>query len=228
MVSPQNPTSTDVVNPATVGNDRGFVREEVLSSSATAPVYTGAAATVRYPYPVYFWGSVVAGTLLVMSIFVLSYFLMLGLHVGVDASGALALGWGAAIWLVVTSCIAYYFGGLLASQISSPLGSGWLKGTSIWGLSIPLVAVIGALVMGGTGLFGLITPQFNETLANAGQNAHQVANNLQPHAGVNFGFIWTAFTILICGLIFAILGSGSALPVNRALADSGRGAVCCD
>src|SRR5690348_2892246 len=117
MVSPQNPTD---VTPGTVRSDRGFAQEEVAAAGAP---YTGAVAG-RYPYPVYFWGSVVAGSLFVLSMFVLSYALMLGCHVGV-VNGALSLGWGSAIWIVITSCIAFYVGGMIANSISQPLGAGW-------------------------------------------------------------------------------------------------------
>ena len=215
MVSPQNPVTTSV-SQGTVGTDRGFVPGD---ATTTAPSYrsaTDSAAAAHYPYPTYFWGAVVAGTLFVMSLFALSYFLMLGCHVGVTHSGTLALGWGAAIWIVVTSCVAYYCGGLIANQISRPLGSGWLKGAAVWGLSIPLGALVLAIIAGGTGLLaGLTIPQ---TGVNAVNNAQTVANNLQPSvAGLNFGYVWTAFITLLAGLIFSVVGSGSAFPVNTGM-----------
>lgn len=214
MVSPQNPVPSSIA-PGPLRSDRGFVEEEIVVSSA--PAYSPA---VRYPYPLYFWGSVIAGTLVVLSLFTLSYLLMIGCHVGVTAEGLLSLGWGAAIWLVVTSCIAYYIGGMTANSISRPLGTGWLKGISVWGLSIPLALVISAVVAGGTGLFaGLTMPEVGQLTSS---NAQQVANNLQPHMGLNFGFVWTAFITLIAGLVFAIFGSGSVAVATGMLGADGR------
>ncbi|HXE53627.1 MAG TPA: hypothetical protein VN541_11450 [Tepidisphaeraceae bacterium] len=214
MVSPQTTTTTDVA-PGIVRNDRGFVQEETIRYPDSSLV---GGSSLRYSYPTYFWGSVIAGTLFVLSLFVLSYCLMLGCHVGVNSAGVLALGWGSAIWICITAAIAYYFGGMIANQISRPLGAGWLKGAAIWGLSIPLALVIGAVIAGGSGLLtGLNMPHFTETVATTAGNAQQVATNLQPHVGMNFGFIWTAFVALIVGLIFSVIGSGSAVPVNAGI-----------
>lgn len=213
MVSSQtNPA--DVAGPAVTVSERGFVTEEVVS-----PSY--AAAGVRYVYPTYFWGAAVAGTLFVLSLFALSYFLMLGCHVGVTSSGTLALGWGSAVWIVITSCIAYYIGGAISNMIGRSLGTGWLRGAAVWGLSIPLAAIILAVIAGGTGLLtGLTIPQ---TGINAVNNAQSVANNLQPSVGgLNFGFVWTAFIALICGLVFSVIGSGSTAPMSAAMAAQGR------
>src|SRR5205823_3166105 len=89
-----------------------------------------------------FWRPVVAGTMFAMSVFVLSWYLMLGCHVGINSGGIIDLGGGAAVWLCVTACIAYFFGGAIASAMTasnaSSLASGCLKGTVLWALSIPL------------------------------------------------------------------------------------------
>lgn len=215
MVSPQNSTASDVA--AGEVRDRGFIREEIIAT--TSPAYAPSTATVpRYSHPVYFWGSVVAGSVLVFSLFCLSYLLMLGFHVGVDSSGMLALGWGAAIWFIVTSCIAYYFGGMISNCIAPSSSGSMLKGSSVWALSIPLALMISAVIAGGSGLFaGLNMPHFQETVVTTASNAQQVATNLQPHLGLNFGFIWTAFIALICGLFFSLIGSASAIPANLGL-----------
>jgi len=216
MVSPQNTSSSDVA--AGDVRDRGFIREEIVTT--TSPGYMPSTTNVpRYSHPTYFWGAVVAGSLLVFSLFCLSYLLMLGCHVGVDSSGMLALGWGAAIWFVVTSCIAYYFGGMLSNCIAPSSSGSLLKGATLWGLSIPLALIISAVIAGGSGLFaGLNMPHFQETVVTTAGNAQQVATNLQPHLGLNFGFIWTAFVALVCGLFFSIIGSASAIPANLNLA----------
>ena len=210
MVRPQDSTTATDVAPGLV-RDRGFITEEVIST--TSPAYSaGSESLMSYARPGYFWGSVIAGSLLVFSIFCLSYLLMLGCHVGVDSSGMLALGWGSAIWFIVTSCVAYYFGGMLSNCISAPVRGGLLKGSSVWALSVPLALVISAIIAGGSGLFaGLNMPHFQETVATTANNAQQVANNLQPHLGLNFGFIWTAFIALGLGLVFSIFGSASSV-----------------
>ena len=219
MVSPQNPSTTDVA-PGALSSGRGFVQEEITTVS-TAPTY-GAIGVRGYSYPVYFWGSVIAGSLLVISLFVLSYMLMLGCHVGVTSAGMLSLGWGAAVWIVITSALAYYFGGMLSNCISRPVLNGWVKGATIWGLSIPLVLVIGAIMAGGGGLLtGLNLPHFSGTIATTANNVQQVANNLQPSPGLNFGFVWTGFITLIVGLIFSIFGAAS-MPAQDRVGTDGR------
>ena len=222
MVRPQDSpttTTTSDIAPGVV-RDRGFISEEVVSTTPS-PAYSGTSdSLLRYSRPSYFWGSVIAGALLVYSIFCLSYLLMLGCHVGVNADGMLALGWGAAIWFCVTSCIAYYFGGMLATCISAPIRSGWLKGSTVWGLSVPLALVISAVIAGGSGLFGgLNMPHFAGTMATTASNAQQVANNLQPHIGLNFGYIWTAFIALALGLVFSIFGSASPVTGRYVVSD---------
>lgn len=159
-----------------------------------------------YTRPTYFWSSVIAGTLFVLSLFVLSWFLMLGCHVGVTSGGMLSMGWGAAIWLCITSAIAFYFGGAIANNISRPLGTGWLKGAAVWGLSIPLALCIWGLAAGGSGLLvGFTTP-------HAAGGFGTIAAGTVGHGGIPFGFVWTAFIMLIVGLIFSIIGSNSAVP----------------
>ena len=210
MVSPQN-TASSSVSPGVLPSDRGFVTEE---SVITTPAVTDITALPRlgYSYPVYFWGSVIAGTVLVMSLFVLSYLLMLGCHVGtVGPDGALSFGWGAAVWLVITSCIAYYFGGMLTNCISRPIGMGWLKGATVWGLSIPLALVISSVLGAGLGVLGLSLAHV-ENAAGTAAPTHLAMGFIGP----DFGAIWTAFLILICGLVFAMFGSASAVPVNTA------------
>lgn len=204
MVSPQNPNPTDVA-PATVRSDRGFTQEEIT----TAPHYSSA-GFAPYMRRTSFWGSVIAGTLLALSIFVLSFCLMIGCHVGV-VGDTLSLGWGSAVWIAITSCIAFYFGGLLAcgaTRRDTPtMGGGWMTGVAVWALSIPLTFCIWGLAASGTGLLA----DFNLT--------HSVAATaVAPAAtGVMFGYFWTAFTVLSAGLLFAIFGSATSAPRTRSV-----------
>jgi len=207
MVSSQNPYTPEDVASGTPRTDRGFVPETTVAPGSTLAV---PASGWSYPKPTYFWGSVIAGTLFALSLFVLSWFLMLGCHVGVTSGGALSMGWGTAWWLCVTAAIAFYFGGAIANNISRPLGGGWLKGASVWGLSIPLALCIWGLAAGGSGLLvGFTTPHVNvvENARTFSATAGAIAG-----AGISFGTIWTAFIMLIVGLIFSMVGSSSALP----------------
>lgn len=197
MVTPVNPTSAD--GGTVVQSDRGFVRE---TETAVAPIYR--TSNIMYQRPSYFWGPVIAGTLFVISLFVMSWFLMLGCHVGVTSNGFLALGWGAAWWFFVTAAIAYYCGGAIANSIGLPLGNGWMKGLAVWGLSIPLVALIGACVMGGSGMFGLIPS--GQVIAD--QSTAHLVTAVRGY-GINFGLMWAGFVTLLVGLVFAMFGSGS-------------------
>jgi hypothetical protein len=195
MVSPQN-TPTEIA-PGTLPVDRGFVRQE--ASSAAWPTRAGAIDA----FPTYFWGSVVAGTMLVLSLFVLSYFLMLGCHVGVAADQSVSLGVGSGVWMFITGCVAYFFGGMLSNCISRPVYSGFVKGATIWGLSIPLALLIAAILAGGTGILtGLNSPLI---VSNASASMSTAAVR---HV-INYGVIWTTFLTLAAGLICSIIGSWS-------------------
>ena len=191
MVSPST------VHPATevapVAGDRGFVREQT-GYVGWSPA--GGAGGIFAPR---FGGSVVAGTLLTLSLFAWSYLLMLGCHVGVAAGGTISLGWGAAVWMFITACVAYYFGGMLSNCLSPPVYGGLAKGAAVWALSIPLTLVILAFVAGGAGIL-------------AGVNAPAVAhggmtNNAIVRQGVNFGVLWTVILTMAAGLVCSLLGS---------------------
>ena len=188
MVSSTNIASTEVA-PGTVPTGRGFIREETLYTTPGSPALSGWR----------FGSAVVYGSLLTLSLFAFSYLLMLACHVGVAAGGIISLGWGAAIWIFITGCIAYYFGGMLSNCLSPPVYGGYAKGAAVWALSIPLAMVILAIVAGGAGIFtGLNTP----TVTN-------MTNNVAVHQGVNFGVLWTAVLTLIAGLVCSLLGSWS-------------------
>lgn len=192
MVSPQNPT----LEPSSVARtDRGFVPETSTStySYSSSPAHFGGH---------YFWGSVIAGTLLAISIGMLSWALMFGCHVGTYSNGAISYGWGAAIWIVVTSCIAYFFGGMFSGCLSSHRGDGWLHGVGVWGLSVPLLMCLIAFISGSAGLAYGPASRVTETIVNQTGTAQLFHGDLF----VNFGGAWTVFIALICGLFFAMVG----------------------
>jgi hypothetical protein len=185
---------------ATVPN-RGFVPEETVMA-----VGPDNATVTTYYRP--FWRPVLAGTLFTLSVFVLSWFLMLGCHVGIASDGVIALGAGAAVWIWVTACVAYFFGGAIASAMTLPSGHKWLKGAVIWGLSIPLALILYAFLgQSGTLLSALNLPHTG-MLAGAGVNA-------PVGTGAHFGFLWSTFIALACGLIFSIIGSMAGFAGRR-------------
>src|SRR5579884_1582837 len=143
MVSPQNEPVAAGVATDLPRNDRGIIEEHSVSTLTPA----GGTYSLTIPRYTTFWGSVIAGTLLAIGIAIMSYALMFGCHVGTYANGVISLGWGAAVWIVVTACIAYFFGGMFSPCLSaSGPESGAFRGLSVWGLSVPLVMVIASLL----------------------------------------------------------------------------------
>jgi hypothetical protein len=189
-------TTTEAV-PLSTAHERGFFPEETLVGFGT-----GSPAVTTYYRP--FWRPVVAGTILALSLFTLSWYLMLGCHVGITAAGVISLGAGAAVWLWVTSCIAYFFGGMIASAMTMPAANGWLKGPVIWALSVPMALLLDALLMQGANLVG------NLYLPHAA-----MAQEAAMAPGDVFGFVWTVFIGLALGLIFSIVGSASGCAARK-------------
>lgn len=144
-----------------------------------------------------FWKPIIAGSLFALSVLALSWYLMLGCHVGVASGGIVALGAGAAVWMWITACIAFFFGGMIARGMSLQPVSAWLKGAVIWALSIPL----GLLILSAVANSGL-------SLAAVGLPHTGIIGNVGV-AGVSYGFVWSAFIFLLCGLVFSLIGSAT-------------------
>ena len=189
-------TNTDVSIPS-LSMNRGLIPEETVV--AAGPGNT----QVVYYRP--FWRPVIAGSLFALSVFVLSSYLMFGFHVGITSAGAIALGGGAAVWLWVTACVAFFFGGLIASAMTAApvgtnggsYGSAWLKGAVIWGFSIPLSLIILGLLAAGSGLLGSLG------LPHIGLAATAQAGVIEPH----LGYYWCVFIGLALSLIFSLIGA---------------------
>jgi len=211
MVSTTTPIVTSDVATAT-RNDRGFIPEGTVS---TSPGYTGATSMV--PHTHHFWGSVIAGSLVTMSIFVLSIALMFGCGVGVSSSHLLSFGWGAAIWIVVTSCIAYFLGGMVSGSMDEAGCYCSTRAFALWGLSIPLAPVIGALIAGGFGLlYGLSSTHLTEQVTNQTGAAYLQQGNLF----INYGGAWTVFIALLAGLCFSFIGAMAGINDRRRVSTS--------
>jgi hypothetical protein len=195
-------TSQPVVSSTIPGNKRGFIPEETVVAAGPG----NASVTLYRP----FWRPVVAGAIFALSVFVLSWYLMLGCHVGIDSDGMIVLDAGAAVWLWVTAIIAFYFGGLIASAMtSSPAtmgisSSGTLKGAVLWALSIPLALIIyGYAAANGHAIADLSLPHASAVVANPAS------------AGLHMGFYWSAFIALGLALIFAIVGGVSGCACRK-------------
>ena len=100
------------------------------------------------------WGAIFAGVVFVLAISWLLYLLgaALGLTVVNPAEVPEAgekLGRGAAIWILVTSLIAFFLGGLFAARIAGIIDKteGMLHGLAVWGLSTLLALLLGAAGM---------------------------------------------------------------------------------
>jgi hypothetical protein len=177
--------------------NRGFVAQESVVAGASGPFDAG------LPLPS-FWGSVIAGAVVVMGIGSLSASLMFGCYVGTYANGMLSFGWGAGLWIIATACIAYYFGGMVASRLS--LAGGWLRGLVVWGLSVPLTALIAAFISGASGLAYAHTTRLAEQLTNNTGAATLYSGTLY----VNYAAAWVVFFALLCGLIFSLFGASTS------------------
>ncbi len=199
MVSQSEQVPVTTPTGTTVTDDRG------IRQQAAYPVYQGESVALQYRS---FWGAVIAGSLIAISISLLSYALMFGCNVGVyNPTGAVTLGWGAAVWIVITSCIALLIGGYVSSALTRPVSMGWLYGFSVWGLTVPLSFVLAAIISAGAGA-AVSASQVATPVMHAAYNPSHLFTALQLPNGV----AWTLFTSLICGLIFGLIGgmSGAA------------------
>ena len=188
MVSPQE--TITATNTPTPRLDRGFIAEttEVFTEYPSNGLLPG-----RMPR---FWTGVIAGTLFAMSLFVLSYFLMLGCGVG-HHQGAFVMTWGVAWWYIVTACIAYFAGGFISPSVGSIPVAGWLRGAALWGLSIPLACLLGAFSAGSGAI--------------AVTNGNLTVSSAFYAYPANASYGWMMFCILLAGLAFAVFGASSGV-----------------
>src|SRR5919108_2148084 len=114
-----------------------IIEEEVVSSLPARPPIS--------------WGAIFAGVVFVLAISWLLY--LFGVALGLTVVGPAEvpeageeLGWGAAIWMLVTSLIAFFLGGLFAARIAGIIDKteGMLHGLAVWGLSTLLALLLGA------------------------------------------------------------------------------------
>jgi len=200
MIS-QNPVSVESeARPGVMRHDRGFISDE---PTMVQPGY----ATFQNVYHRPFWGPVIAGSLFALSIFVLSWYFMLGCHVGVTEAGTLAFGWGAAVWMWVTAAIAFFCGGMIANSTVSGNETGWLRGAALWGLSVPL-----GLLLYASALHSGLSMNFVPT-SSAGATGS--ITGTAATGTLNFAYLWAAFISLAIGLVFSFIGTASSRSAMR-------------
>jgi hypothetical protein len=102
------------------------------------------------PRPPISWGAIFAGVVFVLAISWLLY--LLGAALGLTVVGPAEvpeageeLGWSAAIWILVTSLIAFFLGGFFAARIAGIIDKteGMLHGLAVWGVSTLLALLLG-------------------------------------------------------------------------------------
>ncbi len=121
------------------------------------------------------WGAVIAGLVFTYAVYWLLYLLGLALGFSVaDASDFDAIGkgfaYGIAFWILITSVIAYFVGGLFTSRLSAAADkdTGMLHGIALWSVATAVMVILGAsgaanlaqgghALLQGAGLAGLAT-----------------------------------------------------------------------
>src|SRR5438128_751952 len=102
----------------TTETDRG-IRETMTTTLPSRPF-------VELPRYHYYWGSVIGGSAVAFAVMILSYSLMFACRGGVASYGNPTFGWGTGVWSVITACLAFFFGGYVASMIGEYSEGGWL------------------------------------------------------------------------------------------------------
>ena len=137
------------------------------------------------PRPPISWGAIFAGVVFVLAISWLLYLLgaALGLTVVNPAEVPEAgekLGRGAAIWILITSLIAFFLGGLFAARVAGIIDKteAMLHGLAVWGVSTLL-----ALLLGVAGVSTLL--QAGQSLVKGGAALGTKATGAIGAADVN-------------------------------------------
>lgn len=145
------------------------------------------------------WGAIIAGSLLSLSIIALSS--SLGYACGVPAFLGGSYGWGAGIWALVTSIIAFYCGGCLSAYLASASGHYYrmLHGVMVWGLTVPLMLFFFAGTLGSL-------------MAHTGV---VVTGGSPGRLFPSTGAAWGVFISLAVGLIFAAIGGDNGSRWHR-------------
>lgn len=164
---------------------RGFIPPEEVEAVERQPI-----AMTRSHIS---WGSVIAGSLLTISLLALSSCFAYACGVPAFSVSDVDYGFGTGVWSVITAIIAFGAGGWLAACLASTLDSrfGILHGVVVWGLTIPLLLFLGER----TGIFGS-----NGTIQSNIREMVLIAPST--------GGAWGALVSMVAGLAAAIIGGG--------------------
>ena len=175
-------------------SDRGIIAEETIVATST-----NLNDFEEYPLPS-FWGAIVSGAVVALSIGALSECLMFACRVGTYGNGQISMGAGAGIWLIVTTCVAYFFGGMLASRLS--VRGGWMRGLTVWGFTILLLMLVSAFV-GGSALPYVHNAQMSEQIVSNSR----VTTLYGGASFISYAGVWVGFLILVLSLLFSVIGA---------------------
>ena len=199
MVSPQNPSANAPSGVETTG--RGFiVPEEARVVAAPRP---------QLVHSNVYWGSIIGGSLLTLSLLTISS--LLAYACGVPAFSGGAYGWGAGIWSVISSIIAFFCGGMVSAYLSGVNDRRLfaLHGLMAWVLAIPLVLLIFA------GSFGLIGGHPAGLIATDVTRMSFAAGPDQPTLHTQTGAAWGSLISVVCGMVAALLGGSMVRPTEE-------------
>ncbi len=65
-----------------------------------------------------------------------------------DSPSGTAVGFGAGLWLLISSVISLFIGGYIAARVAA-MSNGWLQGLTTWGLVTLLTALLLTTAIGG-------------------------------------------------------------------------------
>ena len=115
---------------------------------------SGVARTFARPFGHISWSAIFAGAVIALAVqLVLT---LIGAAIGLatldgaggDSPSGTAIGFGAGLWLLISSVISLFIGGYIAARLAG-IGNGWLHGLTTWGLVTLLTAVLLSTAIGG-------------------------------------------------------------------------------
>jgi len=156
------------------------------------------------------WGSVWAGVLVALPVFIVLQLLLFSLSVldlGVTGEGQ---GTTTSIVSAIVALLAFFVGGLMAGKTAAAHASdeGLLHGVLTWALGI--VAILGLALLGGGALLGNLATAASQ-VGGLGQQAGQAASQIDPAqalAAAQQGAGWAALGL---GLSVAAAAAGGIL-----------------
>lgn len=150
------------------------------------------------------WASIIAGTVLALSLLILSA--SLAYACGVPAYFGGAYGWGAGIWSVVTAAVVFFCGGCVAAYFATAAQGRYrvLHGVMVWALAMPLLAFFFA------GTLGAFISHTGVVLSGA------PGGSIFPSTGA----AWGSFISIGTGLVFAFFGGGAGSSIQERMCHS--------